>query len=283
MRPGRIELLNRINKDVPPGVDWKAGARRYVENCFGKMGREYVESYSMTKPFLTVGDDPVISLAEMTHYLQNFANALSLIHPPKGSRFLDVACGGGWVSHYLSKLGYWTYGIDISADFIDLAIRRLSSDPSISVAPAEARERFQLLDVEADPIPKGLHGTFDYVWMESCLHHFHDPLSALQHLADALKPEGVLILIEFENQVGGIKDQYMQVMKEFDTLERPYVRADLEAALDYVGLTHREFVAALNGWFSPDAVPELHMRPIADAMNIAVCAKTTEPIDRLFG
>lgn len=128
----RAKLLAQINKDIPSNIDYKAGAKKYIASCFEQMGRKNIEYYSINKPLGLVGaEDPVPAITENVHYLNNFTNVLAILKPRNGSRILDVACGGGWVSHYLSKMGYWTYGIDISDDFIELAKYRLLSDPSL--------------------------------------------------------------------------------------------------------------------------------------------------------
>ncbi|KWZ35228.1 class I SAM-dependent methyltransferase [Burkholderia anthina] len=284
---GKDELVALMNREIPAGVDWKAGAEKYVASCFEKMGREEIEIYSANKPFRVVGSvDPTPAIVECVHYLNNFANALALLKPRLGSRVLDVACGGGWVSHYLSKLGYWTYGIDISSDFIDLARSRLATDPSLRVTPSDAISRFQILDIETTRLPDHLKGTFDIIWLESCLHHFVDPVKALEHLVEGLSPDGIIVLIEFENRVAGIKDEYMQVMREFDTLERPYARWELENALDLVGLCEREFVGSINGWFSPHDPATAHLGQAtisgANQMNLAICARQPGRLDAIF-
>src|SRR5688572_3224693 len=122
----RDEFLLKVNAEIPPGVDWKAGAVRYVAHFIEAWGREAVRTYAMTKPMAAVGVNPGPGITEFSSYIYNFANALALLKPKRGARVLDVACGGGWVSHYLSKLGYWTYGIDISIDFVELARERLA-------------------------------------------------------------------------------------------------------------------------------------------------------------
>ena len=276
-----------MNRDLPKGVDWKKGAKTYVASCFEKMGRENVEFYSMKKPLGVVGEyDQGPAINEIVHYMNAFTNAISLLRPSHGARILDVACGGGWVSHYLSIMGYQTYGIDISEDFIELAKKRLYSDSYLGVTPSEADERFAVLDIEVERIPEELRGTFDFIWVESCLHHFVDPIAALEHLAEALKPGGVLILIEFENRVDGIKPEYMQVMHEFDTLERPYAREELTAALRMAGFCEQQFLGTINGWFRPEdpttALQGQWAIQGANSMNLALCALQPGRLDQYF-
>lgn len=283
----REALLRTINQFVPENVDWKEGAKTYVASCFDSLGRENVERYSFSKPLMEVGpDDPRPAIEDITHYMNAFSNAISLIKPSHGARVLDVACGGGWVSHYLSKMGYWTYGIDISADFIELARRRLASDPLLEIAPDEAETRFAVLDIERERLPENLRGSFDIIWLESCLHHFYDPISALENLAEALRPDGILVLIEFENRKGPIKPEYMRVMEEFDTLERPYNRLELIPALKLAGFPEVEFLGSANGWFRPDDPQTARMGEIiiagSEEMNLAICAKTPQRLDAIF-
>jgi SAM-dependent methyltransferase len=283
----RSELLDLINKDIPKGVDWKLGAERYVANCFDKMGRKFVEDYSLTKPLsYSLSEGPNRMILESVHYLNNFTNVLSLLKPQTGARVLDVACGGGWVSHFLARMGFWTFGIDISEDFIELAGKRLAIDPFLNLTPESAAERFMVLDIERNGLPSELRGSFDYVWLESCLHHFVDPITALEHLRDALKPDGVIILMEFENRVGAIKDEYMEVMRDFDTLERPYARSELRAVLDMAGLKEVEFFGAVNGWFSPKNAISANLGEAvlmgAEETNLALCARQPGRLDGLF-
>jgi len=103
----KADLLAEMNRDMPACVDWKAGARAYVASCFEKYGREPIERYSMNKPFSLMGEgaDPRAIIAESVGYLRNLTNALAFLQLRGGSRILDVGCGGGWVSHSLSKMG----------------------------------------------------------------------------------------------------------------------------------------------------------------------------------
>jgi len=105
-------------------------------------------------------------------------------------------------------------------------------------------------NIETAPLPAELDGSFDAAIMESCLHHFIDGISALRHVAKAIKPDGLIVVIEGENRAGPIKDEWLAVMKEFHTLERPYPRHLLEEMFRAAGLPHYEFFGQLNGWFA---------------------------------
>jgi len=61
----------------------------------------------------------------------------------------------------------------------------------------------------------------------------------------------------------------------------------LEAIFRAAGFEYYEFVAPINGWFSlrsPFAQnANVYLESISAAMNMAVCAKSPEPLRRLFG
>ena len=84
------QLLARINAELPPGIDWRAGALRYVRASFEKRTRAFYERFSCTKPLNSIGADdnwePL--LAECVHYLQNFVNMVALLKMPPASRWL---------------------------------------------------------------------------------------------------------------------------------------------------------------------------------------------------
>jgi SAM-dependent methyltransferase len=128
--------------------------------------------------------------------------------------------------------------------------------------------------------------SFDAAVLESCLHHFLDPISALTHIAHALKDDGLIVIIEGENRTGSIKEEYMSVMRDLDTLERPYKREHLVEALALSGLPEVEFVAPVPGWMSvrDPLHPHLteHHRNIAGAMNLCVAGKHGDALRRIF-
>ncbi|WP_343896165.1 class I SAM-dependent methyltransferase, partial [Craurococcus roseus] len=126
------ELLAEINAEVPPGVDWRGGALRYVAAEFRKHGAEAMARYLLAKPLAPVppgglGGGP--ALVEDVEYLLNFVNLVALLDLPGRARVLDVACGSGWVSHFLARMNYDAHGFDICPDMVELAERRFREDP----------------------------------------------------------------------------------------------------------------------------------------------------------
>lgn len=282
-------LLAEINAEVPPGVDWRAGALRYVAAEFAKHGREAMTRYLLSKPFAPVapggpGGGP--ALTENVEYLLNFVHLVQLLDLPGGARVLDVACGSGWVSHFLARMHYEAHGFDISPDMVALTKRRLREDPLLDAQRAAMDGRFFVLDAEREALPEALHGSFDAVVMESCVHHFLDPLAALSHIAAGLKEDGIAVVIEGENRQGPIRPEYLAVMREFDTLERPYTRSQMERLLPLAGLPAFRFLGRVHGWYAPDdprvpVLPEM-LRDDAGARNLAVCARTPAALARVL-
>lgn len=287
----RAALLKEINADIPKGLDWTAGALNYVAAEIAKHGREAYTRYLLSKPLAPVptsnkktGGAPLI---ENCAYLTNFVNAAALLDLPGRSRILDVACGSGWVAQFFSRMNYESYGFDISPDMVDLSRRRFKDDRLLHDLDDETIcDRLFVLDIEREPLPHKLLGTFDAIILESCLHHFVDPISALENLVSGLANDGLVVLIEGENRSGAIKKEYLNVMREFATLERPYTRNQLESILKIAGLPEREFLGRLNGWFSPRDprvanLPEMVCGD-ANAINFTVAAKNSAALERIF-
>ena len=265
-------------------MDWRAGALRYVAAEFAKHGREAMTRYLLSKPFAPVPPDGPgggAALVENVEYLLNFVHLVALLDLPGRARVLDVACGSGWVSHFLARMNYDAYGFDICPDMVELTKRRMREDPLLAAAAgddaADLDRRFFVLDAEREGLPAALRGRFDAVVMESCVHHFLDPVSALRNIAAGLQEDGIAVVIEGENRTGPIRPEYLAVMREFDTLERPYTRSQMERMLPLAGLPAFRFLGRVHGWFSPDdprvpALPEM-LRGDAEGRNLAVCAR----------
>lgn len=278
------DLLDEINRDLPPGVDWKAGARAYVERARDVGGHAKVTSFGLTKPMCRIGpgEQGERWREQAVEYLFHFVNVLKLLRLPGGARIMDVACGAGWMSHYFARFGYRTFGFDIAADFIALAERRLAEDPHL----IHANSTFAVVDIEAEGPGRHHLGAYHAIVLESCLHHFYDPIAALRNLAPCLAESGVVVLLEGENRIGEIKPEYMTEMVRFHTIERPYERAQLIEIMTAAGLPHFEFLGQVNGLFSPrdsifgDATARL--AETERAMNLCVCAVNRAAIDRLL-
>lgn len=199
---------------------------------------------------------------------------------------LDVACGGGWVSHWLTKIGYDTLGIDISEEFVRLAHRRIELDTLLYRGPGAPTADFAVHNLELDETPEAWKGGFDAAILESCLHHFVDPISALAHIREMLKPDGVVLILEGENRRGPISAAYVDIMVDTRTLERPYPRELLLEVLEHAGFPHCEFMGAINGFF-PASSPEAEhiagrLAEVTRLQNNCVVATSAEALRRVI-
>ena len=132
------DLLAEINRDLPSGVDWKEGARRYVRELVARGGPAF-RQWHLTKPFLGEplagaplhGDDsrPAVDPHVTFHELFAFLDVLLAADLPPNARVLDVGCGPGWTCHYLGKMGHTVLGLDVSEEMLKLARTRVDAEP----------------------------------------------------------------------------------------------------------------------------------------------------------
>lgn len=98
--------------------------------------------------------------------------------------FLDLGCGGGFLTNALAQEGFQVSGIDLSAS--SLAIAR-SADASRSVKYIQA-------NVNQIPFPDGV---FDAVSALDLLEHVDHPEQVIQEATRALKPGGLFFFHTF--------------------------------------------------------------------------------------
>ncbi|NJN48514.1 MAG: class I SAM-dependent methyltransferase [Alkalinema sp. RL_2_19] len=184
-------------------------------------------------------------------------NLLSLLTVSPQTRFLDVACGSGWLTHFLAKLNLTVVGIDIAPQMIELAQERLTLD-GIATIELDTFPHVGLYvhDIEQQPIGAGAR--CDVAVLESALHHFVNPIQTMRNIADSLSDDGVMVILEAASDQQG-DDYQVEIMQRYNTLERPYTRAQLIRILQLAGLGEYQFFYPLNGFFSP-------IEPVADAV-----------------
>jgi SAM-dependent methyltransferase len=251
------ELLNTLNRHLPPGVDWKQGALDYMAMRLAESNGDLTRRFHLTKPFSSVHQadapgQPEIpinqQLQEFIRELSHFLNVIALLSLSPQTRFLDVACGSGWITHFLAKLNLAVVGIDISPDMIELTRERLALDPLPTVESAKFTQVELLVhDIEQAALAPAYH--CDMAILESALHHFVDPVQTLRHIADSLSDRGVVVIIEASTD--GLGDEYyVEIMRKYNTLERPYSRDQLRQILQLAGFAEFQFVHPVNGFFA---------------------------------
>lgn len=101
------------------------------------IAKYYSAHYQHIMPQTREGWNWVIDRSEL-----NLGNIFSSI--PKNSRILDVACGVGYLEHYLLKKGFINiYAIDLSEEQINVAKEKLKSFN----IDWEGKVKFEIADV----------------------------------------------------------------------------------------------------------------------------------------
>lgn len=98
-------------------------------------------------------------------------------------RVLDIGCGPGTNTGEFANIEY--LGVDLNPSYIDYARRRHG-------------RAFEVADVRTDPIPG--KGTYDFVLLNSLLHHLDDDAAAsvLSAIRDLVSDDGHVHVIELE-------------------------------------------------------------------------------------
>jgi 2-polyprenyl-6-hydroxyphenyl methylase/3-demethylubiquinone-9 3-methyltransferase len=102
----------------------------------------------------------------------------------KGSRALDVGCGGGLLSESMAAAGAEVVGIDMAPAVIDVARLHL----------LESGLKVDYRETSVESLAAEMPAQFDVVTCMEMLEHVPDPASVIQACADLLKPGGRLFL-----------------------------------------------------------------------------------------
>jgi SAM-dependent methyltransferase len=275
------EFLAWLNCNIPPDVDWRQGALDYMAARLSEENAEHVRRFHLIKPFYSAhGDIPINQqLHEFTREISHFLNILSMLSVSPQTRFLDVACGTGWWTHYLAKLNISVVGIDIAPDMLELTRERLRLD-GLPTMHGDGFDHvsLHLHDMEAMPLPPELR--CDVAILESALHHFVNPIQTLRNIADSLSDDGIIVILEAASDGQGDR-AYTEIMKLYNTLERPYTRDQLVAILNFAGLEEHRFFYPINGFFPPAAGDIVRDQILHDgSWNIVFAAKRSGVLAR---
>ena len=124
-----------------------------------------------------------------------------LRHLPAGcARVLDAGCGTGTFTCQLATRAPMVIGIDLSPRAIEQARQRCAAHPHVQLRVGDWMTSI------ADPVspptaPASPASGFDCVASIAALHHLPMP-HGLRRLRDALRPGGVLLLLDLRRSVG---------------------------------------------------------------------------------
>lgn len=130
----------------------------------------------------------------------NYYHPTLLKYVPEGcGESLEIGCGTGSFARLLSRRCKRVVAIDLSAEMIRVARDRVARE-SVERATSEGLENveFQLADVMTWEFPKA---RFDFICSIATFHHL-DQRALLPRLRDALRPGGVLVVLDLVKSQG---------------------------------------------------------------------------------
>ncbi len=154
--------------------------RSEIKPEIGKMFDSIAEHYDFLNHFLSFGID--------RSWRKKAIREISLIDPHP-SKILDVATGTGDLAIEAMKLNPdHITGIDISGKMLEAGKEKLRKK--------RLNDRIDLLECDSEKIifPDG---SFDIAMVAFGVRNFSDPLKGLSEMARILKPQGVIMVLEF--------------------------------------------------------------------------------------
>ena len=232
-RTGCTGLVIRMNEHYSIRMFWKKkppaspleAARKYPDRL--PPGRK---RYLYSKPF---GED--LKGDDLPGKFSDFSFILQQIDLKPGSCILDVGCGPGWMSEFLSRMGFAVTGIDASPGMISIARKRLRHT-GFHFKRARPDCRFEVMDAHDMPF----HECFDAAVVYDTLHHFEFESAVLNNVYKALRPGGKLFLKE-PPESHPQSQSARQEMETFGIIEKGYSRDRIEAMLAAAGFQSIRF------------------------------------------
>ncbi len=102
----------------------------------------------------------------------------------RGTRIVDVGCGGGILSEALARGGADVLGIDLSQPVLDIA--------GLHALDAGVQVRYRA--IAAEDLAQESPGAFDLVTCMEMLEHVPDPAATLEALGRLVKPGGHIVV-----------------------------------------------------------------------------------------
>ena len=191
------------------GQDYDRGHRTYVENL-----TPGAKLWLRTKPFGAPPNE------ELTQCLRTFAHLVELLQLGLRAQVLDVGCGPGWLSEFLTRCGYWVTGVDISPDMVEIARERVAAIDGPVGEDVEPLAEFHALPVREMPWTS----RFDAAVLYDTMHHFDNELETLEVVRRTLVPGGQLYIHEGVKPPPGSEAERNLVaeMERYGTLESPF-------------------------------------------------------------
>jgi len=141
--------------------------------------------------------------------------ALDAIGIPRGSTVADIGAGVGYFTWRMAaRVGDKgvVYGEDIQQAMLDMLAKNIAARHLMNVRPV-------LGTIEDPKLPKD---SLDLVLLVDVYHEFSEPEKMLDHLRDAMKPNGRIVFVEYraEDPAVPIREEHKMTVKQ--------VRAEVE-------------------------------------------------------
>jgi 2-polyprenyl-6-hydroxyphenyl methylase/3-demethylubiquinone-9 3-methyltransferase len=135
-------------------------------------------------------DDPIALLREESKFRNPWILESIQKHNKshKSSHILDLGCGGGFLSNFLSKKGYKVTGLDLAEDALKVA-RQFDQTKNVNYIQGSA---YHLPFKE---------GTFDIVCAMDFLEHVEFPQKIIKEISRVLKPGGQFFFYTFNRNI----------------------------------------------------------------------------------
>jgi len=135
-------------------------------------------------------NDPFLAGRNSTRLLFDFSISTSFLnYDNPNKKLLDFACGTGWTSEFLNKLGFDVYGFDIDKEVIKIATDRVNYDQRIS----PTNLHFQYGDGHKLPFTDNFFG---HLYCFDSLHHMKDFNKVFKEIYRVLDKSGIAIFVE---------------------------------------------------------------------------------------
>lgn len=215
------------------GQDFAEGHLRYVE----RLGPA-AEHWLRTKPFGAPPDH------ELVECLRTFAHIVDHLGLGLRDQVLDVGCGPGWLSEFLTRCGYAVTGVDVSEDMVAIARERVAAIEEPVGADVDAVAEFHAMPALDLP----WRSRFDAAILYDAMHHLDSEVETLKAIRNALVPGGRIFIHEgVRPEPGSAGEQFLiEEMERYGTLESPFDAEYLVAIITEAGFTDVTQLAAVD-------------------------------------